>query len=80
MAAAPNEPASWTSSLRRAGIDTVLVNFSELGRQERSKMLDPATPPDRVAEWVRSQGVVIREWRETGQVLLALPRPAGESP
>ncbi len=74
--AAPDNPAAWSASLRKRGIDAVLVCYPELERLRRSGYADPRVTPERVARWLESAAVPIRAWPGEGRALYALPEGA----
>lgn len=64
-------PDQWSAKLKSAGFTHILINFAELDRFHRSGFLDPAINIEQIAAWARTQSVV-REWQQTGQVLIKL--------
>ncbi len=68
----PDDPAAWSRSLGSLGVRRVLVNWSELTRLTRSGWYDPSVTPDRVRQWLASEGIVEGEWTSEARTLFRL--------
>ena len=66
------DDAKVAAALHERGFTHVLVHFAELDRLQRSGFLDSRLEPGRVAEFIKREGMLVRQWEMTGQVLVRL--------
>ncbi len=72
MRAAPDDDAAWERAMERAGIEHIVVSFSELSRLGASGYLDPVLTPERVGRLLERRCVPVRKWEESGHALFRL--------
>ncbi len=61
----PDDPQRWTGVLHEAGIDVIVIGFSEINRYARSGWLPESIDPQQLIEWIDSLGEPIQVWSST---------------
>lgn len=74
----PDDPARWTDVLRDAGVDVVVVGFSEIDRYARSGWLPESIDLRRLSAWIDGLGEPVLVWRDRRGVPLRAVYRLGE--
>ncbi|MFG0298439.1 MAG: hypothetical protein ACF8K1_02415 [Phycisphaerales bacterium JB047] len=68
ISAYPDDPQRWTGVLQEAGIDVIVIGFSEINRYARSGWLPESIDPQQLIEWIDSLGEPIQVWSSTPDI------------